>query len=83
MLKDAFRPAVEVTKAVETGYTPLMAISDIEAEMREDRIKKTKTVCTYCGVGCSFEVWTKGRDILKVEPSPGISGEPDFHMCER
>ncbi|KAA1042539.1 formate dehydrogenase subunit alpha [Macrococcus equipercicus] len=70
MLKDAFRPAVDVTKAVETGYTPLMAISDIEAEMRQDRIKKTKTVCTYCGVGCSFEVWTKGRDILKVEPSP-------------
>lgn len=29
---------------------------------------KTKTVCTYCGVGCSFDVWTKGRDILKVEP---------------
>ncbi|MCU7557621.1 formate dehydrogenase subunit alpha [Macrococcus capreoli] len=70
MLRDAFRPAVEVTKAVETGYTPLMAISDVEAEMRKDRIKKTKTVCTYCGVGCSFEVWTKDREILKVEPSP-------------
>lgn len=70
MLKDAFRPAVEVTKAVETGYTPLMAISDVEAEMRKDRIKKTKTVCTYCGVGCSFEVWTKDREILKVEPTP-------------
>ncbi|PKE60151.1 formate dehydrogenase subunit alpha [Macrococcoides caseolyticum] len=70
MLKDSFRPAVEVTKAVETGYTPLMAISDVEAEMRKDRIKKTKTVCTYCGVGCSFEVWTKGREVLKVEPSP-------------
>lgn len=70
MLKDAFRPAVEVTKAVETGYTPLMAISDVEAEMRKNRIKKTKTVCTYCGVGCSFEVWTKGREVLKVEPSP-------------
>lgn len=69
MLRDAFRPAVELTKSVETGYTPLMAISDVEAEMREDRIKKTKTVCTYCGVGCSFDVWTKGRDVLKVEPS--------------
>lgn len=42
MLRDAFRPAVELTKSVETGYTPLMAISDVEAEMREDRIKKTK-----------------------------------------
>ncbi|MDI5789608.1 hypothetical protein PO124_17740 [Bacillus licheniformis] len=20
---------------------------------------KDKTVCTFCGVGCSFEVWTK------------------------
>ena len=25
----------------------------------------TKTVCTYCGVGCSFDVWTKDRHILK------------------
>lgn len=37
--------------------------------MRDTRTKKTKTVCTFCGVGCSFEVWTKGRKILKVQPS--------------
>ena len=36
--------------------------------MREDVIKKTKTVCTYCGVGCSFDVWTKDREILRVLP---------------
>lgn len=68
MLKDSFRPAVNVTKEVETGYNSLMVVSDVEAEMREDRIEKTKTVCTYCGVGCSFDVWTKGREILKIEP---------------
>src|SRR5699024_8748522 len=67
-LKDSFRPAVNVTKEVETGYNSLMVVSDVEAEMREDRIEKTKTVCTYCGVGCSFDVWTKGREILKIEP---------------
>ena len=39
--------------------------------MRESRIRRTKTVCTYCGVGCSFDVWTKDRHILKVEPSEG------------
>ena len=33
--------------------------------MREARIKKTKTVCTFCGVGCSFEVWTKGPSNFK------------------
>ena len=26
---------------------------------------------TYCGVGCSFDVWTKDRHILKVEPADG------------
>ncbi len=28
-------------------------------------------MCTYCGVGCSFDLWTKDRHILKVEPSDG------------
>src|SRR5438128_11791105 len=39
--------------------------------MRESRIRRTKTVCTYCGVGCSFDVWTKDRHILKIEPLEG------------
>jgi formate dehydrogenase major subunit len=39
--------------------------------MREHRIRKTKTVCTHCGVGCSFDVWTKDRHILKVAPEHG------------
>lgn len=62
------RSMIELTKKVEPGYGPLFAVSDTEAKMREDRIEKTKTVCTYCGVGCSFDVWTKGREVLKVEP---------------
>ncbi|URT69313.1 formate dehydrogenase subunit alpha [Cytobacillus firmus] len=66
--KNTLRPMIEITKNVETGYGSILAISDMEAAMREEKIKKTKTVCTYCGVGCSFDVWTKGREILKVEP---------------
>ncbi|WP_163970840.1 formate dehydrogenase subunit alpha [Oceanobacillus halotolerans] len=62
------RSMIDVTKKVESGNGPLFAISDTEAAMREERIEKTKTVCTYCGVGCSFDVWTKDRKILKVEP---------------
>ncbi|WP_085507788.1 formate dehydrogenase subunit alpha [Thalassobacillus devorans] len=62
------RSMIDLTKKVESGYGPLLAVSDTEAKMREDRIKKTKTVCTYCGVGCSFDVWTKDRQVLKVEP---------------
>ncbi|MBN6888650.1 formate dehydrogenase major subunit [Cytobacillus horneckiae] len=66
--EEAMRPMINITKSVETGYESLMTISDVEATMREERIKKTKTVCTYCGVGCAFDVWTKGRQVLKVEP---------------
>lgn len=68
--KQTLRPMIEITKNVETGYGSILAISDMEAAMRDERIKKTKTVCTYCGVGCSFDVWTKGREILKVDPQP-------------
>lgn len=61
-------PMINITKEVEPGYKEIFAVSEIEASMRKSRIKRTKTVCTFCGVGCSFEVWTKGRTILKIEP---------------
>lgn len=59
---------IDLTKAIEPGYRAIFSVSEMESAMRASRIKRTKTVCTYCGVGCSFDVWTKGRDILKVEP---------------
>lgn len=64
---------IEVVKGIEPpiGYGPILALSEIEAEMRHERVKKTKTVCIYCGVGCTFDVWTRDRHILKIEPGPG------------
>jgi formate dehydrogenase major subunit len=64
---------IQVVKDVEpeTGYGPILAVSELESEMRELRVKKTKTVCAYCGVGCSLDVWTRDRHILKIEPGPG------------
>ncbi|MEC1448606.1 formate dehydrogenase subunit alpha [Bacillus haynesii] len=65
---DVMEPMIDLVKDVEPGYSSIFAVSEVEAAMRSQRIKKTKTVCTFCGVGCSFEVWTKGRDILKIQP---------------
>jgi formate dehydrogenase major subunit len=64
---------IDVVKGVEPpiGYGPILALSEIEAEMRLSRVKRTKTVCTYCAVGCSFDVWTRDRHILKIEPKDG------------
>lgn len=71
--KPALNGMIDVVKGVEpeTGYGAIMHVSEAEAAMRETRIRRTKTVCTYCGVGCSFDVWTKDRHILKVEPQEG------------
>jgi formate dehydrogenase major subunit len=64
------RKLVESIKAWETTFTPLMAMSSVESVMREAYLKKTKTVCPYCAVGCTFDVWTRGREVLRVEPQP-------------
>ena len=64
---------IEVVKGIEPpiGYGPILALSEVEAEMRKQRVKQTKTVCAYCAVGCSFDVWTRDRHILKMEPTHG------------
>jgi formate dehydrogenase major subunit len=71
--KPALNSMIDVVKGIEpeTGYGSIMRVSEAEATMRESRIRRTKTVCTYCGVGCSFDIWTKDRHILKVEPAAG------------
>jgi formate dehydrogenase major subunit len=71
--KRALNGMIDVVKGIEpeTGYATILKVSEAEAAMRESRIRRTKTVCTYCGVGCSFNIWTKDRHILKVEPSEG------------
>jgi formate dehydrogenase major subunit len=61
---------VRWAKAASPDLEPLWLTSEIEAASRAGSIRRTKTVCTFCGVGCSFEVWTKGRKILKVRPTP-------------
>jgi len=73
--KSALGGMIDVVKGVEPemGYGAILQVSEVESHMRESRTKKTKTVCTYCGVGCSFDVWTKDRHILKVEPLDGAA----------
>src|ERR1700728_2241475 len=73
--KPALGGMIDVVKGIEPemGYGAILQVSEMESQMRESRNRRTKTVCTYCGVGCSFDVWTKDRHILKVEPSEGAA----------
>src|SRR3984957_16039944 len=71
--KKTLKGMIEVVKEIEpeAGYGAILKLSEAESAMRESRVRRTKTVCTYCGVGCSFDVWTKDRYILKIAPEHG------------
>ncbi|WP_397571386.1 formate dehydrogenase subunit alpha [Schlesneria sp. T3-172] len=71
--KKALDGMIDIVKGVEpeSGYSAILQVSEAESAMRKSRVRRTKTVCTYCGVGCSFDVWTKDRHILKVAPEKG------------
>jgi formate dehydrogenase major subunit len=71
--KAALNGMIDIIKGIEPdmGYRSILKVSEAESAMRESRTCKTKTVCTYCGVGCSFDVWTRDRHILKIEPEEG------------
>src|SRR5712691_3783861 len=48
----ALNNMIDVVKGIEPpiGYGPILALSEMEAEMRNHRTRRTKTVCTYCAV---------------------------------
>ena len=71
--RETLNRMIDVVKAVEpqTGFGPILQVSQTDACLREQVVRRTKTVCTYCGVGCSFDIWTRDRHILKAEPGPG------------
>lgn len=64
------RPMIDMIKAWEDtmGAPPITGLSKMDIKWRQPEIKRTKTVCTYCGVGCAFEMWTRDRQLLKVQP---------------
>ncbi len=67
------REMIDFIKAIEpaTSFVPITAISKMDQCLRHTEQKVTKSVCTFCGVGCSFDVWTRGRQILKIQPGEG------------
>ena len=46
---------------------PTSAISDVFQSKSIVSPEKTRTVCTYCGVGCNLEVSTKNGKILSIQ----------------
>lgn len=59
---------------------PTSAISDVFQSKSIEATKKTRTVCTYCGVGCNLNVATKGGEVLSIQ-APADSEVNHSHTC--
>lgn len=49
-------------------------------EWREDEQTVTRTVCSYCGVGCNLELHVQDNEIVKVT-SPADHSVTNGHLC--
>lgn len=59
---------------------PTNAISDVFQSKSIQGTKKTRTICTYCGVGCNLEVATVGGKIKSIQ-SPYEAETNGGHTC--
>ncbi len=59
---------------------PTSAISDKFFSKSVEATKKTRTICTYCGVGCNLTVATKGDEVLSIQ-APIDAEVNHAHTC--
>jgi formate dehydrogenase major subunit len=59
---------------------PTSAISDIFQSKSINATNTTRTICTYCGVGCNLEVSTSNSEILSIT-APYDSEVNQGHTC--
>ncbi len=59
---------------------PTGAITDVFDSKTNDATDTTRTVCTYCGVGCNLDVATKDREIVSIT-APYDAEVNQGHTC--
>lgn len=59
---------------------PTSAISDVFQSKAIHATEKTRTICTYCGVGCNLEVSTRNGQILSIQ-APYDAAANGGHTC--
>ncbi len=59
---------------------PTSAISDVFQSKAIKATDKTRTICTYCGVGCNLEVSTHNGEVLSIQ-APFDAEVNQGHTC--
>ncbi len=49
---------------------------------KESECSTTRSVCTFCGVGCVIDLHTKDEEVVKVTAETGV-GPNDGHLCTK
>ena len=79
-LDQSFKDSTCVSCGACSQACPTSAISDIFASKSIEATESTRTVCTYCGVGCNLDVKTKGNEILSIT-APVDAEVNHAHTC--
>ena len=79
-LDQSFMDSTCVSCGACSQACPTSAISDVFQSKSIEATKNTRTVCTYCGVGCNLNVATKGREVLSIQ-APADSLVNHSHTC--
>jgi formate dehydrogenase major subunit len=71
---DPIRESVCVSCGNCVSVCPVGALTPkMKEKYRTWEVAKTRTTCSYCGVGCSMDLLTKGGRVVGVEPADGAA----------
>ena len=79
-LDESFADSECVSCGACSQACPTSAISDVFFSKSIEATKKTRTICTYCGVGCNLNVSTKGDQVLSIQ-APVDAEVNHAHTC--
>lgn len=79
-LDESFSDSECVSCGACSQACPTSAISDVFFSKSIEATKKTRTICTYCGVGCNLNVATKGDQVLSIQ-APVDAEVNHAHTC--
>ncbi len=79
-MNDGFKESDCVSCGACSQACPTGAISDIFDSKTNDATEVTRTICTYCGVGCNLDVATKEDEIISIT-APYDAEVNQGHTC--